>query len=258
MGKTTFEQPPLIEVSFGLFFKQPENFRAAHFGRFWSKLKSDFPTVEDRVAVGNIQGRWLTRADAFPLPRVWYEHNDHHLLIQLQPDRFYLNWRKLADGKYPRYETLQSQCFEYFERYRAFLHEEGLGAPELAGTELVYVNRVEFNDAWTSFSEVGKVFPHLGWNTEPRFLRAPSAVAWHGMFELDAMRLDVDIKSARDPDDAEKRFVQMELRAASQEESSPPKDLKQWFDGANETIVAAFIDLTSKDFQSDHWKHVAS
>jgi uncharacterized protein (TIGR04255 family) len=106
MGKTTFEQPPLVEVSFGLFYKQPENFRAAHYGAFWSKIKPEFVGVEDRVAVGDIQARLLTRVDAFPLPRVWFEHKDHYLLIQLQPDRFYLNWRKLHDGEYPRYESL--------------------------------------------------------------------------------------------------------------------------------------------------------
>src|SRR5688572_27869760 len=94
MGKTTFERPPLVEVSFGVMFAPLTAMRTAHFGAFWSRVREEFDQTDDKPAVmTDVQEASVTQVgDWFPLPRVWYVQKDGGAILQLQPNRFYFNW----------------------------------------------------------------------------------------------------------------------------------------------------------------------
>src|SRR5512138_2194313 len=103
--RITFERPPLVEVSFGLFFSPLLDFKISHFGAFWTRLRPDFSETADRPIVADSAAAPALVSQEWPLfPRVWYVHKDRAQILQLQTDRFYFNWRKSSDGAlYPRF-----------------------------------------------------------------------------------------------------------------------------------------------------------
>src|ERR1700760_930942 len=111
MGKTTFERQPIAEVSFGVAFLPLKELRTSHFGLFWSRLQSEFPQTVDAVPIGDFggdMGGMVSVPGWFPLPRVQFIHRNREQLVQLQPNRFYFNWRRLQPiTAYPRFASLE-------------------------------------------------------------------------------------------------------------------------------------------------------
>ena len=117
MPAVNYKNPPISEVSFGLAFTPLDGFRTSHYGLFWNQIRSDYPETVDQPPI-------LTQLPSisiqenkfsFPLPRCWYIHRDRKLLIQLQSDRIWLNWRHLTSADdYPHFPSitrpLQATC----------------------------------------------------------------------------------------------------------------------------------------------------
>lgn len=255
MGTISFDQPPLIEVSFGVKFEPLAAFRAAHFGLLWAKLRPDFDEVADKGvvatagAVPDVQGN----SEWFPLPRVWYVHRDKQQLLQLQVDRFYMNWRRVQTATpYPRFTTLAPLFRRYYDKFSALLNEEGLGALNVEHTELTYVNQIDEGECWRGVQEIGKVFPDLAWRNHARPQGEPEGFAWTSKFASEFVELNASIKT-QSVSGGLRRFI-LELRATSRNKPASLDDFLAWYPIANEIIVSTFVDLTSKALQTNVWK----
>lgn len=78
-----------------------------------------------------------------PPLRYWFLTAESTRLLQVQHDRFVLNWRKLeTEEKYPHYDNLNSLLTEEFDRFESFLLDEGLSPPAPDQVELTYVNHL--------------------------------------------------------------------------------------------------------------------
>lgn len=257
MGKITYERPPLTEVSFGLHFSPLVGFRAAHYGMFWSRLRPDFTETVDKplvgqIAVGGPSEEW------FPLPRVWFVHKALEHLIQLQPNRFYFNWRRSpSEGVYPRFESLEPTFHSYVSKLGQFVAAEGLGSLDINGFELAYVNHIFRGEGWDTIRDIGKVFPDLSWRARSDSNKEPKGLAWHVVFEHSDMRLDIDVKSGTTTGSPARQVLIFELKA-TRTESVSLSDLTTWLAKANSEIVSAFEDLTDKRMQLEVWKRAGS
>jgi len=257
MGNVTFERPPLNEVSFGLFFAPLADLRTSHFGSFWARLRPDFDQTADKPPVGGAEGlQMVGGAEWFPLPRVWFVHKDKEQLIQLQPNRFYFNWRRVKPATaYPRFDSLQPLFCKYLDAFTAFLQAESLGVPDITGAELIYVNHIPVGEGWSELNEIGGVFPDLAWRRRTSKAIEVKGFAWHGSLQTSDARLEVDIKTAQSADDGKQLFL-FELRALSRNKPGSTDGVRKWFDTANGTIVSAFQDLTSEHMQKEIWRRV--
>lgn len=254
MGTITFEHPPLTEVSFGFKFEPLAAFRASHFGLFWSRLRPDFNEAVDKAVIAS-EGAVpaVPGSEWFPLPRVWYVHKEKEQLLQLQIDRFYLNWRRTQPStEYPRFTTLEPLFHKYLTEFQNFLSEEGLGAPNVQVAELTYVNQIEEGACWQGMHQIGRVFPDLTWRDRASQHGGPEGFAWSGKFLAEDVELNANIKT-QTPPDAPRRFL-LELRATSRKKVASSNSLLAWYPIANETIVSAFVDLTSPELQANVWK----
>lgn len=149
-----FERPPLAEVAMGVLFSPLHLMRQAHFGRYWDRVREDFPRVEDQPAiepqyelddepVGVAVNFRLSVAP--PLRRSWFISRGEDELLQLQPDRFVDNWRRAAPAarEYPRFEALWDRFSSRWEDLGSFVEDEGLGQLVPEQVELTYVNVVD-------------------------------------------------------------------------------------------------------------------
>lgn len=110
------------------------------------------------------------------LPRTWFMSEDGVQLVQLQHDRFTLNWRELGEGvTYPRYDQLRARFQELFEHLREALDEAGT-SPSINLCEVTYVNPVEYHDQGTAMDhhpDLAKIINRL--RSRPRDAFLPEA-----------------------------------------------------------------------------------
>src|SRR5262245_12988574 len=109
-----FERPPVIETSIGVEFSPLDAWQVPHFGLYWAEIRNRFPKfdvqppttsqLEDPDNVFTRKGISvvpMTKLEA----RCWFIDAADSMLVQVQNNKFFLNWRKRTEP-YPRYETI--------------------------------------------------------------------------------------------------------------------------------------------------------
>ena len=115
--------------------------------------------------------------EIFGLTRTWFETSDGNGLIQVQRDRFLHNWKKERDiDVYPHYDYVIGNFRRCLEKFEAFLQENKLGSIDPVQYELTYINHVPQGEGWSTFGDLGNVFPDFSWRSAKRFLPQPEAL----------------------------------------------------------------------------------
>lgn len=255
MGALTFANPPLVEVSFSIIFERLKSFRTAHFGVYWASLQEEFPETTDKVPLGpNAEFD-----DWFPPPRVWLIHRDKNLILQIQPDRLVMTWRKIGpNSEYPRFEGLKPMFMAHFERFERFVEDQGLGTLNLQGCELNYVNHVAVEAPWKGFTEISRVFSGLNWDSQKMECREPQFLRWNASWAWGSTTIRADVYCGSDSEEGQPERAAFEIRASSREPISDSKAAELWFRVANEAIVRGFTSLTTEWAQNELWQRQSS
>lgn len=259
-----YELPPVIEVAFSVQYQQDiAGFSMAQAGRFWVDLGPEFsrvteaPPIQPAVerAEGTVKGFQIEISNLPPSRRIQLVHHDEGWVIQLQPDRFLLNWRAdHPDAVYPRFDSCFKRFREYRKQFEQFCANSGLNLPPPNQYELTYVNHVPRGEGWNSTADVGAIFPDIGWRTDREFLPSPKTITWSTVFEMPegTGRLHASVKTARKkPDNTE--VLLLDLTARGFPNNSEVGSEQDWFNLAREWIVKGFADLTDRTIQTDRW-----
>jgi uncharacterized protein (TIGR04255 family) len=108
------------------------------------------------------------------MPRVWFVSADDTCLIQLQPDRFLFNWREGPNRTpYPRYKTVIKKFRTLYNAFEKFVSQHKLGSIVPQQCELSYVNYIRQGQGWSTFADIGEIFPDLSWRKGDRFIPDP-------------------------------------------------------------------------------------
>lgn len=163
----TLEQlrdPPIWEVVCGFFFDPIPELDPFVFGAFWKALRPEFPTRELRPAVSDLG---IVLAPVPPLRGMLYS-TDQAYALQVQQDRFYVNWRRVRlDHEYPRFSDhagakgLGSIAQERFAQFQDFLRDE-IGRQVLPRrVELAKIDLFGESKHWHGFDDLGVMLPLL-------------------------------------------------------------------------------------------------
>jgi uncharacterized protein (TIGR04255 family) len=258
-----YHNPPINEVVFGIQFK-PLNLKSPHIGFFWEKLtKEEYPEYKEMPTLPHIVEPFdspnvlpspfaIESFELPPLPRLFFINKIRNHLIQIQPDRFLQNWRKLRnEDNYPRYDNLFPQFVSSYELFKSFTIEQNLGELKPDQYELTYVNHIPRGEAWRSLKDIDKIFPEFQCKTEGRFLNEPEDVSWRKVFRLPDKkgRLHVSLQLATSKELKDQIMVfNLTVRGFA------PDNMSEWFGMAHEAIVRGFADLTNDTIQSTIWK----
>jgi uncharacterized protein (TIGR04255 family) len=259
-----YDNPPVIEVVFGIQFKELKGLKVAHMGTFWEKIgKMEYPKCEEMSPlihivetydqpVSKLPAGTVERVDLPPLPRLFFITKEKNHLIQLQRDRFLQNWRKLREGtEYPRYKKMFPRFLKSWELLNDFIKDLGIGQLEPDQYELTYINHISQGSGWTSLGDIEKVFPDFRCRTGDRSLPEPESVAWRRIYGFPKAtgRLHVSMQQGIDKE-TQKAVLVLNLTARGFSKDN----LDGWFNTAHEWIVKGFIDLTGIDVQKSVWK----
>lgn len=161
-GTPKLAAPPIVEAVCGLIFAPIPDLDPIVLGKFWHDLRADYPQHLVQPPVIDQVGLMLSPG-AGPL-RSWFISSNDEYLIQLQHDRFYMNWRKREAG-YPRFNDyddqkgVMSRALGEFERFAQFC-EEALGVrPVLTRAEVAKVDLLLRGTHWQDAADLAKLMP---------------------------------------------------------------------------------------------------
>jgi uncharacterized protein (TIGR04255 family) len=256
-----YKNPPISEISFGLSFAPLDGFRVSHYGLFWDRIRIDYPETTDQVPFFNpdevLPSPSVIQENKFPfpLPRCWYIHRDRKLLIQLQSNRVWFNWRRLASAdEYPHFEVLFAQFQYVIGLLEEFLLNTNVGKLDATALELVYVNHIPAGKLWNRYGDVGNFMRDVSWRSDASRLPMPSGIGWTAIFGFDEVRVTADLKAGKEPSGEQRSIYALELRATSigRGEIFNRPELG-WYRRAHHLLHDAFADLTTEEAQRDYW-----
>lgn len=154
-------RPPITEVVCGIRFRRLPALDPLLQGRFWSTVASEFPkrSLNEPLSDPGTAEFWIGP----PRVRSWFTSADDAFVVQVQDDRFYLNWRRRG-GSYPRFGDHEepgvlSRALKEFERFSTFCGEHAGGPPQVEGIELAKINILFRGEEWETMTDIADLLP---------------------------------------------------------------------------------------------------
>lgn len=157
------DDPPIVEVVCGLHFQPISELDSLLLGVYWKQRAADYPGRQLHPALSD--ENIFVLGPVAPL-RVWLVSRDQAFLIQLQADRFYLNWRAIG-AKYPRFSDhegekgLLTRLMDEFEIFSKFCFDHSGQWPKVVRLELSKIDLLSEPRHWSGFSDLAKAVPWL-------------------------------------------------------------------------------------------------
>jgi uncharacterized protein (TIGR04255 family) len=154
--------PPIVEVVCGFSFPAIQGLDPVMIGQFWAAKRGAFPKRELHPPILDRQG-FAFLEGVGPI-RVWLVSENDEYLMQIQPDRFYFNWRK-GSGEYPRFKDYDgkpgvlSQGLATFRDFTAFCAKELGHPPVVSRLELAKISLLLQPQHWADPRDLARVLP---------------------------------------------------------------------------------------------------
>lgn len=260
-----FENPPVIEVVYGVQFQAKPDIQTPTIGLFWQKIRKQYPQFKEMAPLNSIVEEFglegkpenigIELLSKPPLPRLFFIDPTENWILQLQSDRLLHNWRQIKEtDSYPRYQTVSKKFLEAWESFLSFCADERLSPPSINQLELTYINHIPIKERGTPFKDIEKIFPDLRWRERHSFLSDPETLSWKTSFVLPNQegRLHVSLRHAFRRKDKIPVLL-FELTARGMPRKSDKENIEKWFALGREWIVRAFADLTDPAIQKEFW-----
>lgn len=143
----SLKNPPIVEVVCGFFFDELSGLDPMLVGQFWAGKREAYKKRELRAPVREARGFTLTEGVG-PI-RCWLVSAGDEFVVQIQPDRFYFNWRRRGDV-YPRFGTHEGRAgvlqraLDEFGEFADFCEKELGVRPAPVRSELAKIDDVIF------------------------------------------------------------------------------------------------------------------
>lgn len=120
---------------------------------FANQVKGEFPNraeqpsrppMEERFDEADLSPVRFQLLQGQPTPLFWFLSEDESQLLQVQQDRFAVNWRKVGTrAEYPRYGRLRERFTHYLGELTDVLSPEKQEALKADWCEVTYINQVD-------------------------------------------------------------------------------------------------------------------
>jgi uncharacterized protein (TIGR04255 family) len=229
---------PLTEVVAGVSFVCP-SFSTIDYGLFYEQIRHAFPRVSTQppIATTNETGQPVYVPS---LPRIWFESEDQHELVQLQENKLVYNWKKFdGKGTYPHFAAVFAKFRDLLSQFSSMLERDQRGPLFEQQYEFSYINNIK-----SEFKALvdGPVFKweSRDWN---KTLRAPlyQVVQYVFKYDEDAITLRVTARPAIEVS-TQREVTSFQIDA----KSIGAAELDPWFEAAHSLTRKAFEDLLTE------------
>jgi len=233
---------PIDEVSCGIIFETIDELDPLVVGSYWSKRANEYPQHALRVPYA----LFAPHAGAPPV-RSLITSKDDQFVLQVQADRFMVNWRR-RDAQYPRFndrdgkEGILGRTLREFGDFDAFCEATFGKRLTPKAIELAKIDVIREGTYWKELKEIAQLFPSLrdflGFtkSTKPSFILRFNEVRSKGMVYIGVALGETKQEAVR--------VLTLDTRTARQLGSA---SLKQAFTEANEELNEVFAGLIPKE-----------
>ena len=255
-----YANPPVSEVVLSVEFLPLEGWKGSHGGRFWAEIVQEYPQTEVQPMLPSQieqfgEDVWKQRPVQVEFgdpdwARFWFIGEPPTRLIQVQRNRFIVNWRKIqGDEVYPRYvNDIRPRFQREWERFKGYVAAQQLGAVSVQQCEVTYINDIPQGQGWTTPADTARLFAPWSGKVTEGFLSSPEMLNIAGSFLMpeDQGRLHFIIQRAFRKTD-ESQILQLRLTARGRPRSGDTAGVLAWMDLGREWIVRGFTDLTTAE-----------
>lgn len=144
--------PPVIEVVCGVIFK-PLPLDLIDFGVYWARRRNAYPRREMHPAIMD-SPQIMVGLGAM---RLWLVSEPKEFIVQLQSDRFYMNWQR-REGPRPCYNDksehniagLRGRFIQELESYKGFCDEFGRHLLQIERVEVIKIDELKGDEVLAS------------------------------------------------------------------------------------------------------------
>ena len=218
------KNPPIDEVVCGFVFAQASDVDTVLIGRYWSTRLDEFRTHLVQEPVGDEPALLFGPG----LGRVWLVSHDDAWIVQVQPDRMFLNWRLRPTHTYPGFSTIAARGLAELARWRDFVETTAGVRPELQRIEVAKIDVLQQGRDWADRGDLAALLPIIAGSLE-------HVTGDDGRITIRLVDGDtsVAIDTVRMRTDAAHRAVRLETRCKS---SARPADPGATLMSANVTL----------------------
>jgi uncharacterized protein (TIGR04255 family) len=269
----SFTNPPVTEVVIGARFEHPSNYALRPLARLADSFAGGgFSRVQEQPAYEAPAERFgqplrttgvsMELRAGLPPVRYWFLNGIGDELLQLQPNWFACNWRKVApNAAYGRWEPR----WEAFNRWLVEAEQHLADEPLLFDqVEVTYINHIDSQGVWREHSDSHRVFAVTVNPARPGddFLPPPAQTLVDLTYEITQEsdenpigRLHVTVKPGFKRPGGEPIFV-MNLTARGFPPSPGLDGVRRFAEIGHEWIVRGFAELTSPEMH-EAWNRVS-
>ncbi len=230
--------PPIVEVICGLYFSTIADLDPLVLGAYWQQRRQEYPAHALHPPLPQSQS--LVQF-GMPTPRTWFISGDDSLVLQVQQDRLYVNWRARG-GAYPRFSSrdgMRARTMREFELFSAFCRQSLGVEPTVLGVEVGKIDHFP----WIGTDDLRRLMPSVaGWLD---LTRGAEPNVGFRLDESDAestLRLLVGLAILAD-EPSLPRVVRMETTATRAVTASSAGAIGEALDLANERVNTLFARL---------------
>jgi uncharacterized protein (TIGR04255 family) len=156
-------RPPIAEVVCGIVFESVAELDALLLGVYWDQRAKDFPKRSLQPALMDDVGFAI---GAFPM-RAFLSTADDQFALQLQHDRFFMNWRATGQA-YPRFSErhgpngLLVRALKEYGRFAAFIQERFGRTLRVLRVELSKIDILQRDLHWSDLDDLARLVPVTG------------------------------------------------------------------------------------------------
>jgi len=253
-----YDEPPVTEVVIGVQFNALAAFTAVHPGLYWQRVRDKYPKCSVQPPLGPTLEFFGGEKPPMikpqlsqipPVPRCWFLDDSENRLVQIQPERFLHNWKKVTgEEDYPRYKNISEDFERLWRDFLDFVKAEGLGQLEPNQWEVTYVNHIFENSGWISMNDLSNLFPSWSGKSSEGYLPIPENIVFKVTYAFPEKfgRLHISLEPVYKMPDSTK-LLRLNLTARGRLESSDIETLLASLNQGHEWIVRGFTDFTSSE-----------
>lgn len=247
-GWPRLEAPPIVEVMCGVFFAPIPDIDPIFVGGLQQYLGGDYPRHAIQPAVLDAPGAFFSQG--MPPLRSWLISASDDWLLQVQPDRFYVNWRRRGT-EYPRFSGprgVLERALSEIARFRQLCRDHLRTEIAASAVEVAKVDVIIEGVHWRDIEELGRVVPLIGNLT--RFSRPPNLELGVNIVDRDTVGgsrvVGLSLSTETVFEDRLARAVKIETRCTQPLTGQDPDALRAGFEKLNTTANAAFFGLIAE------------
>ncbi len=263
MSGPSFENPPAVERVLSVQFRELGGFDLVHYGMWFEQIRDIFPLstrqtrlpqIVERFPAAPSQPNRLEFEIGPSLSRCVFSSTDPSTrLMQLQPDRFAMNWRRDLGDEYRPFSDTSQRFEDSFRQFEQFCANVELSEPIVELCEVTYVNRILVPDDENPSDFFAQVFGEGTLGLSASWLGPLSALSLNRRFDFaeEHGRLYAEAASVEDSN-GHAFLLKMVGRTVV-------RDGDQWLDRlqlAHDWVVNGFVAITGESVRKNIWGQI--